>query len=183
MLKNKRIVQIIKMLVSCVISIISAYTNAEVTYAPVELNCSSSPMKTPWLVIKGTPRIQYTLATKGLREDGKEAILEVANVDGAGKTSSGLFVYVEARCISSNEEVNISLTDDFIACNVGDGLIVRMREPNNIDPDKYHYVGVLTIIRDEKKMLEVINNNATTVSNSEQQPQFNNKLSFLLSSK
>ncbi len=182
MLKNRNILQIVRMIVGCVATILSSYGYAGITHSPVELKCSSNPMAAPWLMLKGTIGIQYTLTTKGLREDGKESITEVAKIDNIGKTSNGLSVYIEARCIPLNEEVDISLTDSFLTCNVGDGLIVRMFEPNNINPDKYHYVGILTITRNEKKVLESTNSNSTIVGNNEQQLQFNNKLNFRIDS-
>jgi hypothetical protein len=122
---------------------------------PVEIQCSNSPLTSPWVIFNGEPGSQHTLITNGLREEGREGILEVVEIEGIGRTCYGLHVCVEARCILSNNRANLSLTGSYFTCEVGEGMRVTMFAPNSSNPDKYHYVGTLITSRDEEKMQKV----------------------------
>ena len=171
MLKNRNVVRVIRMIVGCTAIIVSSYTYAGTTthVIPLEFKCGSNPVGAPWYVFNGTPGVQYTLTTKGIREIGKDYIMEINDINGIGKTSYGLCVYVEARCIPLDDETDISLTGNSLACNVGEGIKIKMFEPNSVNPDKYHYVGTLTITRHKEKIQEITTDNTTTVSDSEKE--------------
>ena len=156
-LKNKSMVQIIRVVIGCVAIITSPYIYAGVVHVPVIIKCSSNLMESPWVVFDGAPGTQYTITTKGLRDNEiGEEVVEVTNDGLVEKTSYGLPAYVEAKCIPSNEATNISLTNSFLTCNKGEGIKVNMFMPNSSNPNRYHYVGMLTIALDEKKESDFI---------------------------
>jgi len=95
---------------------------------------------------------------------GKKQFQKVAKINGReSQTPTGMKVNVTARCIGDGRaDADVSATDSFLICRKGDGIKVRMFEPTDIDPNRYRYVGKLTITTDEEK--ESTN---TTIANSE----------------
>lgn len=145
MLKN--IVQIIRAVFFCVITVVSYACYATIEYIPVEIKCGKNPMTAPQFIINGEPGTQYILSTNGLRVDG--VMEEVIKTGSVGRTRDGMHMYTGARCTSAVDGVDISLTGSVISCGIGEGIKVKMYEPNSRNSDKYHYVGTLTIIREE----------------------------------
>lgn len=153
------------MIVGCVIVAISCACCAMVEQYPVEIKCSPNPIDVPWRVLNGESRFQFTITTEGLRVDGKDSIEEIVDTESVRTKHSGLHAFVVARCIPSNKGADITLTGSFLTCGVGEGIRIKMFSPNSIDPDKYHYVGVLTAVtQDEEKKQETNTSvvNATT---------------------
>lgn len=133
---------------------------AESIDIPVEIPCSNSPIESSWMIFSGNPGIRYTIATNGIREFGKEGVAEVYEDRGISRTQDGLRVYIGANCMSSDKVTNVSLTGSALACEEGEGIRIRMVEPNDANLDKYHYVGTLTITTDEKQK-SIINSKHT----------------------
>lgn len=167
----KDIKRIFKVMVGCVVIVVSPYICANTMNIPIELECSKNLMMAPWHVFGGKPGIQYSLTTEGLRDVGKDGIVKIVDVNSLGRTLYGLHVSVVAKCIPLDEEADMSLTGSHLACNDGEGIKIKMFEPNG-DPDKYHYVGTLTITvdekgKEEKKQKEL--NDVTTVFGSKEE--------------
>ncbi len=168
MLKNRKIARIIRMMVGCAAIIISSYSYAETIQVPVEIKCSKNPIVSPWVIFNGETGVRYTLITEGLRVDSKEDIAEVIRTTGVGRTSGGLPMCIEARCIPSTDNgTDMSFTGSSLACNSGEGIKVKMFIPNSVNPDKYHYVGMLGITRDGEKTQELTVGNATMLRDTE----------------
>ena len=95
----------------------------------------------------------------------EDKIVEIVNANfhhrvssySSSETRDGLHVYVEARCESQIEK-EISPTGKSLICNVGDGIEIRMLEPNSSDPNKYNYVGTLTITKNVKQQKTITDN-------------------------
>lgn len=167
----KDISQIVRATICYTLVMASPYACAETTYTPVEIKCSNNPMVAQWTMFAGRPGVQYTLTTDGLREEGKEGIAEVVRTRYVGRTRDGLHMFVAARCTSSpNTDVDISLTGNFLECNMGDGIEVIMLEPNNGNPDKYHYVGTLAATRGEERLLKMASSNVIAINEEQPQP-------------
>lgn len=168
MLKN--VMQTVRIIVCCAVVVVSPYAYAEVTYIPVEIKCSNNPMAAQWITFAGDPGVQYTITTEGLREDGKEGVAEVVRTRYVGRTRDGLHMFAAARCVSSpNTDVDISLTGSSLECSIGDGIEATMLEPNSSNPDKYHYVGTLAVVRSEGNMLGATGSNATIIGEEQLQ--------------
>lgn len=165
MLKN--ITKILKVIVTCTVIMVSPYACAGTMTIPIELECSRGLMLAQWVTFNGEPGTQYTLTTKGIRdaERKKEGIITVRNVNSLGRTHYGLYVYVEARCMPRNGEVNMSLTGSSLTCDEGEGIKIKMSEPNSMNKNGYNYVGTLTIVQDEKEESKV-----ATVIDSKRKP-------------
>lgn len=160
------VVRIIKaVVVTCIITIVSAYAYAGVVHIPLEIPCSRNPMIAPYVIFGGMPGVKYTLTTVGLRVDGGDEIEEIVNSGGLEKTRYGLYTYVGARCIPTDEAINVSLSGSSIMCNEGEGIKVRMLEPNGSNSDQYHYVGVLTITYKEEKKQKTMVTKVKEISN------------------
>lgn len=177
MLKN--IILITKAAVCCATIIICSYASAEVVHIPVEIPCSENPMVAPWITYNGEPKIQYAITTEGLRETEKEGVLEVINVNGLGRTHEGIHTYVEARCMPADVETDVSLTNSSLICKKGEGIKIKMFEPNSINPGQYRYVGILTIMTEnKKKIMEVESKSVAEISSQSKQLQFNVESTF-----
>lgn len=70
-------------------------------------------------------------------------------------------MYMLALCVPSiplldGVTTNVSLTNSYLSCNIGEGIKVRMSEPNSSDPNKYHYIGTLTVTENKEHKQEVL---------------------------
>lgn len=173
MLKN--IKKIFRVVLGCIAIIVAPHVYSKTIHIPVELRCSKNPTTASWKVLNGISGVQYTITTKGLRESGND-IMKIVNVDGLGTVNDDLHVYVEARCLPQNDEVDISPTDSSLACNQGEGIAVKMFAPNNIDPNKYHYVGILAVTENEEKVQEFTINDSIVSDIDKESPHTNAKL-------
>lgn len=164
MLKN--ILQIVKAIVCCTIITVSPYVCAETISIPVELTCSPNPMVATRVEFPGELGVRYTLITDGLRKN--EGVVEVIRPGTKTKRtrdSSGTSVYVEARCIPSDVEAEMSSTGSSLGCSIGEGIEVLMLEPNSSDPNAYRYVGTLFKTKNEEKTQATMVGDVFTVDN------------------
>ncbi len=179
MLENKNIMQIARLVVGCIVITISPYICAtvKVENIPGEWECSKGPKSAPWVTFDGIPGTQYTLTTKGLYENGKESVTEVVDIDNVPMTRDGVLMIVGAKCMPSLEEgAAVSLTGSSLVCGVGEGIAVKMFAPNNINSNKYHYVGTIAV-RHTEEIQEITNSNVTKISDSKKkQLQFDGNI-------
>jgi hypothetical protein len=136
----------------------SQYGYAVTVNVPIELQCSRNPLLSSWVTIPGQPGTQYALTTMGIKESirEEEGVLEVIKISNVGRTHYGLHVFVEARCMPSNKGNDLSLTGSLLVCADGEGIKVRMFEPNSSDPDKYRYAGMLVVNKSEEETKQII---------------------------
>ena len=147
----------------------------------VVIKCSPSPKEAEWIKFQGKPNIKVRLITKGIKIDGNEELItdwseyekrhrEVSEVDIDGilhiviKPSSLKNPYNK---IDSYKDIKISEEG---RCafngNPGEGFSIKMFSPNDPNPEKYQYVGLLEIIctNDEKKVeIEEYKNNVDVI--------------------
>lgn len=113
----------------------------------VIIGCEASPLVINWCRFDGEPDTQYSLTTRGIKVDG--SMVNMAKWDYKNNPTNVL-----ARCIPSFADVDMfPSTGVFptITCPKGCGLEVAMIQPNDPNSDKYRYVSVLTITKDDKE--------------------------------
>lgn len=141
-IENEAYINCVLITVCIILAMFSVGCCAETTTVVKSIQCSESFINAPWHEYKGKPDIQLSLTTKGMREYGKDAELRQTKIN------------IEAIC--SSEYLNRSEYWTYmwppgakITCKKGESLFVSMLEPNDPDKDRYHYIGALTIVRDE----------------------------------
>lgn len=145
---------IIKAITYCTTIIFSLCCYADGAQITIKVPCSKNFMaavEAPWVMYPGVPGAQYTLTTVGLLDSAKgESVMEVHKEDGfLSKTHDNVNVSVEAKCVPRDVGADISSTGSSLSCDISEGIKIKMYSPTNVDPNKYNYVGVLTIDKDE----------------------------------
>ena len=135
---------------AAVMIMFSSVCYAETVTEDLEIKCSENPLADvaeSRINIAGIPKVQLTITTVGLRENGKENIIPVLQVGRRTKTADGMRIHILATCSSGNK-AEISVSDKSLACPIGDGLSVSVLSPE--DP-KYTAVFQLAITKDDEK--------------------------------
>jgi hypothetical protein len=119
------------------------------------IKCSRNFMEAPWHTYNGEPNTRYSVRTKGMMITGISNI--VTPIDWWITVSPLLpeSIHIDAKCIASDghEEywVNMWSPGKTLTCRKGDGISIKMFEPNDENPNKYQYIASLTIERDDEK--------------------------------
>jgi hypothetical protein len=142
--------------VFCLLALVySQHGYALTAQIEIVIGCEASSLVANWCRIDGEPDMQYSLTTKGLKVDEN-----MVNCDYKIKP-----INVLARCIPPFAEVDMFPSPGAfptITCPKGYGLEVAMIQPNDPNPNKYQYVGILTMTQDEKEKFNNTINNIST---------------------
>ena len=142
----------------CLLTLVySQCSYSEELQIPIRIPCSKdliTAVQAPWTIYPGIPGTQYILTTQGLLDSTRDSIMQVHKDDTYQyryRTDDNVYMSVEARCIPQRVGIELSETDRTLECEIGEGIEVRMYRPSNIDPLRYQYAGILTIVRDDTR--------------------------------
>jgi len=156
----------ISVIFSLLILICCSHGYATEVEIPVQIPCSKdffASIDTPWVVYPGIPGFQYTLTTMGLLDNNKRDVVTTRKEGFLSSTDDGICVSIEAKCIPQNISANVSSTGDYLTCNVGEGIKIKMYSPNDTNPDRYRYIGKLTMVKDDDEDLQNSNETEHTI--------------------
>ena len=157
--------------VSVFVGGIGSACSAKTTVETIDIPCSVSFEKAPWVTLgKPDPKVQYIITAKGIKMQGiSELITQTLNdIDNLppciSENEDAMKVIdstdIEAKCIPQygmDDYTDIwPPSSKGLTCKKGEGVVVKMFEPSDVNPDKYHFIGLLTKIVDDEDLKEKI---------------------------
>ncbi|EKD45259.1 MAG: hypothetical protein ACD_69C00362G0001 [uncultured bacterium] len=144
------------------------YCHAEMTSTEKSIKCNESLKNMHRQNYEESSDTQYILTTKGIRVSGINDLVTNWSkfVNEATLPPQPNYVQVDAACIQPgggrySYHAEMWPLGKTLICKKGWGLSISMFSPRDQDPDKYNYVAMLTIYKDEGKKEEIEGNKTT----------------------
>ena len=145
---------------------------AGVTSMEISVGCNEKPNIARPLVYIGSPDVQLSLITKGIRVVGTDSLIidwdsfkfqqHEVNLPDDPEIVAECLPYADGKIVLDVYGLayeSMWPPNKTLVCRKGEGMSIAMYAPNDVDPNKYQYVATLIINKDEhKKSGNVITN-------------------------